>query len=117
MLENIGSSFIANAHAGLITIQTLFRDDLFLGFGGGILLAMIIFAFFLTEHPRTIPFVVRYSFPECFYKASDHFDENNIVCDLELVKFHKTYVRIRMIFITGIMLFVSITIAAVYLQR
>jgi|688.fasta_scaffold468897_2 hypothetical protein len=117
MLEKIGSSIVANANAGWITLIALFRDDLFVGFSVGIIITTIIIAFFLTEHPRMIPFVVRYTFPECFYKASDHFDENNIVCDLELVKFHKTYIRIRMIFASAITLFISITIAAVYLQR
>jgi hypothetical protein len=115
-LTTFGYAIIAQAHAALIMVQYLFHDQIFLGFAGGVLIAILVIAFILTGNPRTIPFILRYSFPDCFHRANDHFEKNQIACDISMERFHKIYVRMQLLLGTGLALFVSIAIAAVYLQ-
>lgn len=116
-LTNIGYAILANAQAAWLVLVNLSRDELFLGFAGGSILTLIIIGFMLTSNPRTIPFMIRYSFPDCFFEADNHFKKKAIACNISFLQFHKAYVRMRILLGMGITLFMSITIAAVYLQR
>ncbi len=114
---NSASAATANVHAAFLTFVYLFNDPLFIGFIIGILVSMLILGFMLSKNPRAIPFVMRYSFPECFHRANEHFSKKKIVCEISVVQFHKVYVRIRILFLLGILLVIAVTTAAILLQK
>ncbi len=100
----------AVGHEFLIYGARLVHDDLFIGFVVGIVLTTLIIGFVVSENPRTIPFVLRYSFPECFTRASDHFEQNQIQCNLSLGQFNKVYVRIRILVLIAVIVIVGLSV-------
>jgi len=91
--------------------NSLFHNNLFLGFIGFIFITVIVVAFILAKNPKHIPLILRFSKTDSFQRIA-HRDKNGTYLT-SYSKFLKMHVYIRTLFYTASIIFIAIIMSIV----
>lgn len=106
MVGNVNAWLWASAvkTESVIFLKQLMSDNLFIGFLAGAVALIFVVGFVLSKDPRHIPFILRYSFPECFVRVRAHYAKCQRECLLSVEQFNQVYLRVRILFFGSIFL-------------
>ncbi|MFH1291574.1 MAG: hypothetical protein ABIH87_00005 [bacterium] len=105
----INSMLSSGKDVGLFFIN-IFHNKSFLGFVGGLFLAVLVIGFILTKNPRHLPIILRYSDVESFEKIAKR-DKNGTYLTA-FSSFLKIYTRTRTLFLMSFIVFITMIITA-----
>lgn len=103
MSENLQLGILALTTDMRLFFLSLFQNNVFLGFLLGLVIALLITGFILTQNPRNIPTMLRYSSFDSFQRISSRAKDGTY--DMAYSAYLKMYSQIRMLFLIAFIAF------------
>lgn len=95
MNNNFILGIIAVSQEIALFFSSLFHNNLFVGFVGGVFITIIISGLIITKDPKRIPLILRHSSSECFEKIANRHE--NGTYNIAYSHFLKIYTRVRIL--------------------
>lgn len=114
MLENLNLALLSIANDIKFQIELLVHNEFVIGFFLGLMVAIFISAFIITEDPRHLPIMLLYNKHKSFEKIMNKKSDSKNDCDHSFCQFARTYYRAKDIVYLSFIFFCLAIIVSVF---